>query len=604
MFPSSRACRRLLAAAFFVFVLSAFENVFAVSPNVVISQIYGGGGAASPSFKCDYIELFNRGRTTVNLSTWAVQYAAAGSTSAFTKTNLQGTIAPGRYYLIQQSCAGSGGGADLPAPDATGTTAMSATQGKVALTSDQTTLADGCPVSTSIVDFVSYGTNNCAEGGAGTTPALSATTAAFRKQNGAQDTDNNALDFSNAAPAPRNSASPMTVLPGFLIINEFRLRGPGIGTATQAFDEFVEIYNATDRFLFVQTTDNSAGYALAASDGLVRFTIPNGTGFVPRGHFLGVNSVGYSLGAYPAASNTTATGDASYIIDIPDNRGIALFNTADPTKFSTATRLDAAGFETNGTTLGELNPLYKEGTGHPAINPTFNTNHSFYRNLSSGLPKDTDNNSLDFVLIDPGATPYTPPGGTINIPQRLGAPAPSNSSSPTIQDLSAVAINYLDTTVSPTLAPNRERGATVQGCPSEFGTLRVRRRFTNYTGAPITKLRFRIIDLTTFPPQPGAADVRVCTSDDTPVTTNDPGICATTAGASSTNAPCTIPVKRTTLEEPPAQPDGGGFNSSVAAGTITLANPLPHGAGIDVQFLLGVAAKGSFRFFIDIEARQ
>ncbi|HEY0079144.1 MAG TPA: lamin tail domain-containing protein [Pyrinomonadaceae bacterium] len=604
MSPFSRACRRVFVALAFVLFLSAFEQVFAVSPNVVISQIYGGGGAASPNFKCDYIELFNRGRTTVNLSNWAVQYAAAGSTSAFTKTNLQGSIAPGRYYLIQQSCAGSGGGADLPTPDVVGTTPMAATQGKVALTSDQTTLAAGCPVSASIVDFVSYGTNNCAEGGAGTTPDLSATTAAFRKQNGAQDTDNNAADFINAAPAPRNSASPMTILPGFLIINEFRLRGPGTGTATQAFDEFVEIYNATDQFIFVQTNDNSSGYALAASDGILRFTIPNGTGFVPRGHFLGVNSVGYSLAAYPAASNTTATGDTAYTIDIPDNRGIALFNTADPTRFSTATRLDAVGFETNGATVGEINPLYKEGTGHPAINPNFNTNYSFYRNLLSGLPKDSDNNSVDFIIVDPSGTPYTPPGAPNVIPQRLGAPGPSNSSSPTIQNTTAVAINYLDTTVSPTLAPNRERGASVEGCPSEFGTLRVRRRFTNYTGSPITKLRFRIIDITTFPPPPGAADVRVCTSEDARVTTNDSGICATTAGASSTTAPCTIPVGRTTLEEPPAQPDGGGFNSSVAAGTITLANPLPHGAGIDLQFLLGVAGKGSFRFFIDIESRH
>jgi hypothetical protein len=64
-----------------------------------------------------------------------------------------------------------------------------------------------------------------------------------------------------------------------LIISEFRLRGP-----SGAFDEFVEIYNNTDTDHIVATTDGSAGYALAASDGIARFVIPNGT--LLRNHHL------------------------------------------------------------------------------------------------------------------------------------------------------------------------------------------------------------------------------------------------------------------------------------------------------------------------------
>ena len=129
---------------------------------------------------------------------------------------------------------------------------------------------------------------------------------------------------------------------GQLIISEFRLRGPG-GTETtgapaqssayskprtsvsfappsdgadttpQANDEFVELYNNTDSPLLVTTTDGSKGWALAASDGVVRFVVPAGTLIPARGHFLGVNTLGYSLSGYPAgndgAAATTATGD-------------------------------------------------------------------------------------------------------------------------------------------------------------------------------------------------------------------------------------------------------------------------------------------------------
>jgi hypothetical protein len=56
------------------------------------------------------------------------------------------------------------------------------------------------------------------------------------------------------------------------------------------------------------------------------------------------------------------------------------------------------------------------------------------------------------------------------------------------------------------------------------------------------------------------------------------------------------------LEQPPIQPGGGGLNSSLATGTITLANPLANGASVNVQFLLGVQQTGSFRFLIIIEA--
>src|SRR5215831_6007784 len=84
------------------------RRVQAVSTTVVISQIYGGGGNSGATFKNDFIELFNKGTSPVNLSGWTVQYtSAAGTFSAANSTALTGTIQPGKYYLIQEA-AGAG----------------------------------------------------------------------------------------------------------------------------------------------------------------------------------------------------------------------------------------------------------------------------------------------------------------------------------------------------------------------------------------------------------------------------------------------------------------------------------------------------------------
>ncbi len=178
----------------------------AASPNVVISQVYGGGGNSGATFRNDFIELFNRGASPVSLAGWSVQYASTTGTS-WTATPLTGSIAPGQHYLVQES-AGTGGTTPLPTPDATGTIAMSATGGKIALVNATAALSGACP-SASVVDLVGYDGATCFEG-AGAAPALTNTTAALRASGGCVDTDNNATDFSAGAPAPRNTGSPLT----------------------------------------------------------------------------------------------------------------------------------------------------------------------------------------------------------------------------------------------------------------------------------------------------------------------------------------------------------------------------------------------------------
>ncbi len=184
------------------------SNASAISPDVVISQVYGGGGNSGAPYTNDYVELFNRGSSVVNLNGWSIQYASAAGTSWTNKTNLGNVnLAPGQYYLVQ-GASGGAVGSSLPTADVVGTTNMSATAGKVALLNTTTVIgAITCPnASNGVVDFVGFGTSaNCSE--TGNTAAPNNTTAVIRATSGCTETDNNASDFAVAAPTPRNSST-------------------------------------------------------------------------------------------------------------------------------------------------------------------------------------------------------------------------------------------------------------------------------------------------------------------------------------------------------------------------------------------------------------
>jgi hypothetical protein len=145
----------------------------------------------------------------VNVTGWSVQYASA-SGSTWSATPLSGTIPPGRYYLIQEA-QGAGGSVNLPAPDAVGGIPMNSSDGKVALVNNGVLLSGACPGGGTLVDLVGYGTANCSETSAA--PGLGNVIASLRNNGGCDETNNNAADFSNGAPVPRNSATPIHLCP-------------------------------------------------------------------------------------------------------------------------------------------------------------------------------------------------------------------------------------------------------------------------------------------------------------------------------------------------------------------------------------------------------
>jgi predicted extracellular nuclease/chitodextrinase len=173
---------------------------------VVINEVYGGGGNNGSHYRSDYVELENPTGAAVDLTGWTVQYRSAAGTTV-QKTALSGTIAPHGHYLVQESTGTSGDQVALPAPDATGTIAMSATGGVVILVSSDTgvtTQGDlaGLP---GVVDAVGWGSTTTSFEGTGPAPATDNTTSVSRT--GAADTDQSGADFTKGAPTPESVAT-------------------------------------------------------------------------------------------------------------------------------------------------------------------------------------------------------------------------------------------------------------------------------------------------------------------------------------------------------------------------------------------------------------
>ena len=157
-------------------------NPGSMPSDVVISQVYGGGGAAGAVVANDFIEILNRGEEAVDITGWSVQYASANGMN-WQVTPLGGILPPGSYYLIETRIM------------------LSATAGKVALVRTSTALSGSCPASPDLMDLLGYGNANCAEGGA-SLAAAGGVASAIRGGGGCTDTGLNSMDFQWGVPEP------------------------------------------------------------------------------------------------------------------------------------------------------------------------------------------------------------------------------------------------------------------------------------------------------------------------------------------------------------------------------------------------------------------
>ena len=165
------AVRIMSACMLALYALSGW----AAPGGLVISQVYGGSSNSGAVYRNDFVELFNGGAAPVSLSGMSLQYGSAtgnyGPSGAQIVALPAVTLQVGQFFLVQLVAGTQTGAAALPAADHAGSTDLSGTNGKIALVNGTASLSCGSATCTatqlaSVIDRVSYGTGNNAEGSA------------------------------------------------------------------------------------------------------------------------------------------------------------------------------------------------------------------------------------------------------------------------------------------------------------------------------------------------------------------------------------------------------------------------------------------------------
>ncbi len=317
----------------------------AVSPNVVISEVYGAGGNSGAVYNADFVELSNPTGAAVSLAGKYIHYRSATGTSGGSTFALTGSIPANGKYLVQMSSTGAGGVA-LPTPDAgPAGFSMAAAGGQVFVLNNATaitTTGDQAGVA-GIIDMVGVSGSTSFE----TAAATVAATATNSVNRTAADNDKNNLEFGLAAPSPENSGP---VAPTAL-------------EATQPGDKSGQVGQAI------------TGFTLAATGGTSPYTwtatgLPGGVTVATNGAVSGTPSESGSFTVTAtvtdSATPTPATKDVTFAFTI--SPAAALIPIADIQGTGATTPLASQSVKTQGVVTasyptGGLNGFYIQTPG-------------------------------------------------------------------------------------------------------------------------------------------------------------------------------------------------------------------------------------------------
>ena len=460
---------------------------------LVISQVYGGGDNSGAVLRNDFVEIYNHGSTTVDFSItpYSIQYASVGSNFGTNKTNLTtGTIAPGRYFLVQEA-GGTTNGVALPAPDATGTINLSSTAGKVALVAGTTALAsvicpgdDGVttfnPSNAAIADFVGYGNSasnagHCYEG-TGPASAPSNITADLRKGGGCVDTNDNAADFLSAAPRPRNSNSPVGDCQPEITINDVTITEGNTGSVNAIFTVRLSTSSTQAVTVNYATADGTATAPVdyQSTSGLLTFNPGDTTKTI----------------TVPVNGDTLDEPSETFFVDLPnatngvlaDNQGQGTITDNDPAPSLSINDVSVAEGDT-GTTTATFTVTLSNASGR-TVTVNYATAdgtaaaESDYQPTSGTLTFDPGNISKAVTVLvngdatfEPNETFFvdltTPTNGTISDAQGQGTIINDDAAPPTptlaINDLNITEGNSGTSTATfiVTLTPSSNQTVTV-----------------------------------------------------------------------------------------------------------------------------------------------
>lgn len=385
--PGWRSLRQIFPALLLLLPLL----VRGQSANIVISQVYGGGGSTStnptPAFKQDYVELFNRATTAQTIGGYTLQYGSAAGTGNLDVSMAfpAGTTIPGGgYFLVALGTTATSTGAALPAPDFTPASAatlnLAAGAGKIALVSNSTPLAGTNSASApTVIDFVGYGGANTYEGTA-SAAALSTVLAAFRSGDGCNDTNQNSADFTVAAPTPRNASQPLRNCG-----NQVLVANPAMLT-----------FSAPTGQVASTATYTLAGYNLG---GTTAVTISSNNAAVL------VSTTGAAGSFGPTASvTTTASGTLSQLITVQ-------FTAPATAGTTTATIGNSDGTRT--VTVAVTGVATSAYTWNGSLSNSYNT-------AGNWTPARTTTNTSDVLIFDGTATPTASVVLDYPAPQTIG----------------------------------------------------------------------------------------------------------------------------------------------------------------------------------------
>ncbi len=375
------------------------------------------------------------------------------------------------------------------------------------------------------------------------------------------------------------------------VISEVRAYGPG-----GAEDSFIELCNTTDEPL------DLSGWSVqfrGLKGAAVTVVLAPATIALPRGHLL-LAGRRYSLSAY-----------AKPDLPLPEPiaGGVCLRDAA-------GLVVDAVGPQWPDVDLHSAS-TWHEGRGLPTwafapesarlaqvLEPT--AQFSCVRRRGGGQVRDTNDNARDWIIASVSGTLS---GHVV----RLGAPGPQNRDADRLDDsapssaadfntkpaslaLSAVPEQSKNKGKSEDnarqLAPLRDRGDV--GANHRLGTLVLRCRLVNASGQAMRRFQLHVVGVTAGAAPSGLADVRLLPL---PLTLKPGAVSEAVPSAKGAEFAGVAPILYGALDEPPTQPRGGGFNSSLTfdAGTRSIA----PGASVELRVHLGVQKLGRYRLALD-----
>lgn len=257
--------------------MTAFFNA-----QIVINEIYTGGGILNALITSDFIELKNIGSTTTTLTGATIQYGSA--TGSFSQYNELPpiTLAAGQTYLIQQASEGQGL-INLLNPNLIVSVVLNfdgnspllgvginlgLTAGKIALASNATQVTG--PTSSNVIDFVGYGSTVNQFEGAGRAPSPTILNSISRVNNA--DTNNNNVDFTISIPTPQGTGGVLAADNFGLGINQMLVKNSMVKDGILYLNnnaEKVKIHSINGQV--VKTVSSKQGNSLNISD------LPQGT---------------------------------------------------------------------------------------------------------------------------------------------------------------------------------------------------------------------------------------------------------------------------------------------------------------------------------------